>query len=77
MLGLIALLPQFADAQCSMCRAVTSSNQLSDDAYTIGNGLNNAIIYMMMMPYLFGAVFIYAFFGKQIRAWFRTKSSSK
>lgn len=69
--GLIISVPEFADAQCSMCRAVTNSNQLADDAFTVGNGLNNGIMYMMAIPYLFGAIFAYAFFGKQIRAWFR------
>jgi len=71
----MVLLPQLANAQCSMCRAVTNSNQLADDAFAIGSGLNNGIMYMMIMPYLFGVIFIYAFFGKQIRAWFGKKLS--
>ena len=75
-LGLIVILvPQFAEAQCSMCRAVTNSNQLSDDAFTVGNGLNNGIVYMMFVPYIFAGIFIYAFFGKQIKGWFRKKLS--
>lgn len=73
--GLIALaavlLPELADAQCSMCRAAANSNQLSDDAFTVGNGLNNAIIYLMFMPYIMAVIFAYAFFRKQITAWFK------
>ena len=67
------LLPEFADAQCSMCRATTNSNQLSDDAFTVGNGLNNAIVYLMFMPYIMAAIFFYAFYRKQIVAWFKEK----
>ncbi len=66
-------LPELADAQCSMCRASTASNQLSDDAFTIGNGLNNAIVYLMFMPYIMAGIFIYAFFRKQITALFKKK----
>lgn len=67
------LLSELADAQCSMCRASTASNQLSDDAFSVGNGLNNAIIYLMFMPYLMGAIFFYAFYRKPITAWFKKK----
>lgn len=67
-LGMV--LPEIADAQCSMCRAVTNSNQHTDDAFTIGNGLNNAIIYLMLMPYTIAVLFFYAFYRKQIKAWF-------
>lgn len=68
--------PDLAEAQCSMCRAVTNSNQLSDDAFTIGNGLNNAIVYLMFMPYIMGALFFYTFYRKQIKAWFQSKFSA-
>lgn len=60
-------------AQCSMCRAVTESNQLSNDAFTVGNGLNNAIIYLMFMPYIMAGIFFYAFYRKQIAAWIKRK----
>jgi hypothetical protein len=69
-------LPFLVEAQCSMCRAVTNSNRLSDDAFIIGNGLNNAIVYLMFMPYIMGALFFYAFYRKQIKAWFRAKFSA-
>jgi len=67
----LLLLPEFVDAQCSMCRATTNSNQLSDDAFTVGNGLNNAIVYLMFMPYIMAVIFFYAFYRKQIVAWFK------
>lgn len=70
------LIPEVTDAQCSMCRAVTNSNQLTDDAFTVGNGLNNAIIYLMFMPYIMAAIFFYAFYSKQIKAWFRSRFSN-
>lgn len=72
LLGLaLVILPEWGQAQCSMCRAVTNSNQLTDDAFTVGNGLNNAILYLMAMPYILAIVFFYAFYRKQIMAWFK------
>ncbi|MCF8277188.1 MAG: hypothetical protein K9J17_10690 [Flavobacteriales bacterium] len=70
---LAIFLPELAEAQCSMCRATTESNQLSDDSFTVGNGLNNAIVYLMFMPYIMAAIFFYAFYRKQIMAWFKKK----
>lgn len=67
------ILPEWAEAQCSMCRAVTESNQLNNDAFTVGNGLNNAIIYLMFMPYILAGIFFYAFYRKQIMAWLKRK----
>lgn len=80
MIGLIGsallILPELAEAQCSMCRATTNSNQLSDDAFTVGNGLNNGIVYLMFIPYIMAAIFIWAFFRKQIVAWFKARFSN-
>ncbi|MCF8459504.1 MAG: hypothetical protein K9G46_02180 [Flavobacteriales bacterium] len=72
----LLFVPELADAQCSMCRATTNSNQLSDDAFTVGNGLNNGIIYLMLIPYIMAGIFIYAFYGKQIVAWFKGRFSN-
>ncbi len=71
-LALVSI-PALSYAQCSMCRAVTESNLKTDDAFTIGNGLNNAIIYLMFIPYILAGIFIYAFYGKQIKAWLKKK----
>lgn len=73
LLAVVVILPELSNAQCSMCRAVTESNLKTDDAFTIGNGLNNAIVYLMFMPYILAGIFAYAFYGKQIRAWFKKK----
>jgi len=57
-LFIIALLISNIDvhAQCSMCQAVVASN-MHENEKTFGLGLNNAIIYLMVMPYLLiGAV---------------------
>ena len=75
-LGAFVLIPETTDGQCSMCRAVTNSNQLTDDAFTVGNGLNNAIVYLMFTPYVMAALFFYAFYRKQITAWIKAKFSS-
>lgn len=67
----LLILPQFAEAQCSMCRATTASNQLSDDTFTVGLGINNAILYLMASPYIIAAIFVFAFFRKEIKAFFK------
>lgn len=71
LLLVLLALPHFADAQCSMCRAATASNQLSDDAFTVGHGLNNAIIYLMASPYILVAIFVFAWFRKDIKGLFK------
>jgi hypothetical protein len=73
LLLVMVVLPQLADAQCAMCRATTNSNQLADDAFSVGNGLNNGIIYLMFTPYILAGIFFYAFYGKQIKAWFKAR----
>lgn len=55
-----------AVAQCSMCRAVAGSGRFSDDGFTPGHGLNDAILYLMAMPYVFALVFVLVFFRRQI-----------
>ena len=42
------LLPQFAEAQCAMCRAVLESEADQSTA----KGINDGIIYLMIFPYL-------------------------
>jgi hypothetical protein len=53
-----------------MCRAVTGSSQFSEDTFTPGRGLNNAILYLMAMPYVMALLFVLVFFRKQIIGWF-------
>lgn len=60
----LALISANAWAQCSMCRAVTNSNMQSDDF--VGTGLNPAIIYLMVLPYVLLTLIAVVFFRKQI-----------
>jgi len=48
LLAILLLLPQLADAQCSMCRAVLESGTDQSAA----KGINNGIVYLMAFPYL-------------------------
>ena len=45
---ILVLMPQWADAQCAMCRAVLESEGSGDTA----RGINNGIVYLMAVPYL-------------------------
>lgn len=57
---------EFADAQCSMCKAVLESNMQSGEEAT-GKGINEGIMYIMFVPYmLLGVVgyFMYRHYKK-------------
>jgi len=45
---ILLLIPGFADAQCSMCRAVLESEADQSTA----KGINDGILYLMIFPYL-------------------------
>ena len=45
------LISQNANAQCAMCKAVVEANLESGGS--IGAGLNDGILYLMAMPYIF------------------------
>lgn len=42
------LVPEFAEAQCAMCRAVLESEADQSTA----KGINDGILYLMIFPYL-------------------------
>lgn len=44
-----------AFAQCAMCRASVENN-VSNGETSIGAGLNNGILYLVVMPYLMAAI---------------------
>lgn len=46
-IGLL-LLPELAEAQCSMCRAVLES----ETDQSAAKGINDGILYLMIFPYL-------------------------
>ncbi|MUP42138.1 hypothetical protein [Christiangramia aestuarii] len=45
---ILLFLPDFAEAQCSMCRAVLESEADQSTA----EGINDGILYLMIFPYL-------------------------
>lgn len=51
-------MPQMAEAQCAMCRAVLESEESGRTA----EGINNGIVYLMALPYiLVGGVFYFVY----------------
>lgn len=54
-----------AIAQCAMCKAT-----IETDASNVGKGVNNAILYIMVMPYILLATIAIIFFRKKIAAKF-------
>lgn len=51
-----SLLFQFSAAgQCAMCRASVENNVSNGDT-SIGAGLNNGILYLVVMPYLMAGI---------------------
>lgn len=46
----------FAQAQCAMCTATVENN--IEDGGTAAKGLNDGILYMLIMPVLFVTIFI-------------------
>jgi hypothetical protein len=44
-----------AAAQCAMCRASVENNVSNGDT-SIGAGLNNGILYLVVMPYLMAGI---------------------
>nr|WP_089666878.1 hypothetical protein [Gramella sp. MAR_2010_147] len=67
---LLLLVPGFAEAQCSMCRAVLQSEADQSTA----KGINDGILYLMIFPYLLiGGVGYYIYRSRKIKK----KSSSK
>lgn len=52
------LLPQLAEAQCAMCRAVLES----EEGNAAAEGINNGIVYLMAIPYiLVGGLFYFVY----------------
>ena len=55
-------------AQCAMCRASVENN-VSNGETTIGAGLNNGILYLVVMPYLMAGIIGYL--------WYRSSKKKK
>ena len=56
----LLLLPDGAQAQCAMCRAVLESG--GDN--TVAEGINNGIVYLMAIPYVLVGVLLYFVYRK-------------
>ena len=63
---LILALPDLAEAQCAMCKAVAESNQNAKGEQHFGANLNSAILYLMAVPYLVLTFLAFLFFKKEI-----------
>jgi len=57
---ILLLHPEFAEAQCAMCRAVLESDGNTNAA----EGVNNGIVYLMAIPYILVAVLFYFVYKK-------------
>lgn len=54
----LLFLPETAEAQCAMCRAVLESEGSTETA----QGINNGIVYLMAIPYvLVGVLFFFVY----------------
>ena len=70
----IMLLDSEAMAQCAMCRANVKTNlNNGDEIGGFGHSLNNAILYLMTVPYLLVSSLIYVFNKERIDGWLATK----
>ncbi|MBA6313341.1 hypothetical protein [Cellulophaga baltica] len=56
----LLLLPNLADAQCAMCRAVLES----EEGMTTAKGINDGIVYLMAIPYILVGVLFYFVYRK-------------
>ena len=56
----LSVYPEFAEAQCAMCRAVLESEGNTD----VAEGVNNGIVYLMAIPYILVAVLFYFVYKK-------------
>jgi hypothetical protein len=58
-----------AEAQCAMCKATNES--ALDNGSTQGKGVNEAIVYLMFVPYLLLGLLGFFFFRKRLSGFFQ------
>jgi hypothetical protein len=58
--------PEMVQAQCAMCKAVVESNARSDDSVVAG--VNNAVMYLMGIPYALIAVIAFVWYKKFLKS---------
>lgn len=62
---LFCFIPETADAQCAMCKAIPESAQENANQDITGKGINKGILYIIAIPYLLIVGFgLYYFRGK-------------
>jgi len=60
-IGFVLLfVPETAEAQCAMCRAVLES----EDNVATAEGINNGIVYLMAIPYVLVGMLFYFVYRK-------------
>jgi len=65
---LFVLVNAQAFAQCAMCKASVENN-LQHERNSIGNGINDGILYLMVLPYIM--------FGTITYIWYRSAKAKK
>jgi len=65
LIAIALLLVTDADAQCAMCKAVAETG--SKDGIPVNGGINNAILYLMTLPY----ILLFILFRKKIASFYR------
>jgi hypothetical protein len=63
------------EAQCPMCKQSLVSARADGDT-TVGNTLNNGIIYLFVFPYILAMVFLFLYI-KNVRAKKKLAANSK
>ena len=66
LISFIITLPNMVAAQCPMCKQSLASAR-ADGETTVGNTLNNGILYLFVFPYILAMVFVILYF-KNVRA---------
>ncbi len=64
-LAIVLFITTDADAQCAMCKAVAETG--SHDGVPVNGGINNAILYLMVLPY----ILLFLLFRKKIVSFYR------
>ncbi|MES2381864.1 MAG: hypothetical protein V4538_12535 [Bacteroidota bacterium] len=60
LISFISSLPYTVNAQCPMCKQSLTSARMDGDT-SVGNTLNNGIIYLFVFPYILAMVFVFLY----------------
>jgi hypothetical protein len=73
-ISLFLVLSMDLEAQCAMCKA-TNESALDENYNGVGGGINQAIIYLMFVPYILLGLLGYFFFRKRISGFIQEMKS--